>query len=476
MVLGRFLQQRLQTHISKASSAGLAVSCRQVSSIHDYGRNRLSNFWTPTGGIAYSEDGKEDSNALLVRAGFLRQSHAGIFQLLPLGFRVQDKVGSLLDKHMRKLGASKIELSSLSSENLWKISGRLQGERSELFQVQDRKGSKFLLAPTHEEDITTLVGGIVNSYRDLPVRLYQIGRKYRDEPRPRQGLLRTREFLMKDLYTFDASKEEALKTYETVRAAYSAFFDEFKIPYLVADADAGSIGGDISNEYHIASAKGEDSVYKCHLCGFIVNEEKLEGNSTLSKEEGTCNCPKCSSKMKSVTTIELGHTFYLGTKYSKPLGAVVETKKSGSDEMTATPGSQQATASSPMEMGCHGIGVSRLIAAMADVLSDDKGLNWPRVIAPFETVIITSPGTEQPGNQLLSQLSHTVDAILDDRDHGLGWKLKDADLIGYPVIIVFGRSWAKEGKCEVQCRRLGVREDVAIGILPGFIQSLLDRL
>ncbi|MCJ1327491.1 hypothetical protein MMC10_004160 [Thelotrema lepadinum] len=448
----------------------------QASQLHNDGRNRLSNFWVPTGGIAFEEDKKEDSNALLVRGGFLRQSHAGIFQLLPLGLRIQDKVERLLDKHMRKLGASKISLSSLSSEDSWRKSGRLQDGRSELFQVEDRKGSQFLLAPTHEEDITTLVGGLVQSYKDLPLRLYQIGRKYRDEPRPRQGLLRTREFVMKDLYTFDVSKNQALSTYETVRAAYYAFFDEFKVPYLVADADSGSIGGDISHEYHIASAKGEDSVYTCTSCGFVVNEEKLVDDSSLNKEDGTCSCPKCSSMMKSVTTIELGHTFYLGTKYSKPLGAHVEAKASETVTVGDASKDRQVTASTPIEMGCHGIGVSRLIAGMTNVLSDGKGLNWPRVIAPFETIIISSSSTEKPATDLLDQLSHSADTVLDDRDQSLIWKMKDADLIGYPVLVILGRAWAKEGKCEVQCRRLGVREDVAPEILPGFVHSLLDKL
>ena len=448
----------------------------QVSQLHSDGRKRLSNFWVPTGGIASTEDGKEDSNALLVRGGFLRQSHAGIFQLLPLGLRVQDKVEGLLDTHMRKLGASKVSLSSLSSEDSWRKSERLQDGKSELFHVEDRKGSQFLLAPTHEEDITTLVGGLVQSYKDLPLLLYQIGRKYRDEPRPRQGLLRTREFVMKDLYTFDVSRKDALSTYETVRAAYSAFFDEFKVPYLVADADSGSIGGDISHEYHIVSAKGEDRVYTCTSCGFIVNEEKLVGNSSLNEEDGTCSCPKCSSAMKSSKTVELGHTFYLGTKYSKPLEANVEAKVPGTETVGDASNDDQVTASTPIEMGCHGIGVSRLIAGMANVLSDGKGLHWPRVIAPFETVIITSSSAEKPATDLVDQLSHSVDAVLDDRDQSLVWKMKDADLIGYPILIIFGRAWDKEGKCEVQCRRLGVREDVAPEILPGFVGSLLDKL
>ena len=465
----------LKPAISRSSSLRTIKLFIQTTLIHTDGRNRLSTFWAPTGGIAYDEDGKEDSNALLVRSGFLRQSHAGIFQLLPLCLRVQNKIENLLDKHMRSLGASKISLSSFSSTDLWRKSGRLQEDRSEFFQVGDRKDAKFLLAPTHEEEITALVASLVHSYKDLPLRLYQVSRKYRDEPRPRQGLLRTREFLMKDLYTFDASKAKALETYEAVQAAYAAFFGEFKVPYLVADADSGSIGGDMSHEYHIASTKGEDVVYTCESCSFVVNEEMLEGNSSLDKKQRTCSCPKCSSRMKSVKTIELGHTFYLGKKYSKPLAAVVKTK-SEEREGSAAKSITNAQEASPMEMGCHGIGVSRLIAGMANVLSDAVGLNWPRVIAPYEVVIIASSNVDEPAARLWDQLSHTVDAILDDRERSLVWKMKDADLIGYPVLVIFGRAWTKERKCEIQCRQLGIKENVLPATAPNFVQSLLQKL
>ena len=466
--------------VTRLQFSGVNIrSFLQSAKLHVDGRNRLSNFWAPTGGIAHDEGGEEDSNALLVRAGFLRQSHAGVFQLLPLGLRVQEKIENLLDKHMRSLGASKVSLSSFTSADLWRKSGRLQGDKSELFEVEDRKGFKFLLAPTHEEEVTALVGSLVHSYKDLPLRVYQLGRKYRDEPRPRQGLLRTREFLMKDLYTFDVSKEQALSTYETVRSAYSSFFDEFKVPYIVADADSGSIGGDLSHEYHIASAKGEDKVYTCGSCGVQFNEEILEGNPSLNKQQGICNCPKCSTAMTSARTIELGHTFYLGTKYSDPLRAVVRSRGEGQSEPNPLGGSKEPgerTGSAPIQMGCYGIGVSRLIAGMANVLSDAKGLGWPRVIAPFETVVISALDNQEPAVWLLDRLIHSTDAILDDRDQSLVWKMKDADLIGYPVLVIFGRAWAKEGKCEIQCRRLGIRENIAPESVPGFVQSLLDKL
>ena len=451
---------------------------KRALSFNTSGVSRLSKFWTPTGGIAhdYDEGSKEDSNALLVRGGFVRQSHAGIFHFLPLGHRVRTKIERVLDKHMGNLNALKLDLSTLSSAELWEKSGRLQGDRSELFRVEDRKATKFLLAPTHEEEVTVNVGNLIQSYKDLPLRVYQVSRKYRDELRPRQGLLRAREFLMKDLYTFDISKSQALTTYHTVRQAYSDFFDEFKVPYIIAEADSGNIGGDLSHEYHIESDKGEDVVYICQACNFTANEEILEGQDSLDKEQRQCKCLKCSSGMKGIATIELGHTFYLGTKYSEPLGALVDVPKLLEDDATAVEKNEASTISVSMEMGCHGIGVSRLIAGIASILSDKKGLNWPRAIAPFEAVIISSPGAEESVTQLSDQLSHTVDVIIDDRDKSLVWKMKDADLIGYPVMVIFGRSWAKEGKCEVQCRRLNVREDVRPELLLGLVESLLAKL
>ncbi|KAK4694563.1 prolyl-tRNA synthetase, partial [Lecanoromycetidae sp. Uapishka_2] len=594
--------------------------------------------WTPTGGIALMDGEKEDSHALLIRAGYIRQAHSGLFQFLPLGLRVQEKIERLLDRHMVKLGASKLSLSTFSTEDLWSKTGRLESSKSELFRLEDRKGGKYLLSPTHEEEITSLVGGVLNSYKELPLRLYQISRKYRDEPRPRQGLLRTREFLMKDLYTFDATTEDALKTYQTVRQAYAEFFDELKVPYLTAEASAGEIGGDLSHEYHISTPKGEDRIISCDSCDYVANEELAESKinremrepeskvhetssvmgldsaadvsdddlraqsrsnqwfgvtkdrSTLlqiflpnevsvSKSNGirgrkpeinpymikkicpqldlsvehplmawnehhrairdsgkekltkpqllrfldiryrlsessrklldlpnvlthnkpmaerthesiTSNwypaqldlvrigngddCSRCSEgKLKVQTAIELGHTFHLGTRYSRPLNATVLPQS-----MSKNPSQV------PVHMGCHGIGISRLIAAVADLLTDPKGLNWPRLIAPFEAVVVPTKGQEEGAEEvfdILTEKNHlsspgALDAIVDDRKKEFGWKLNDADLIGYPIIVVVGRHWRERGECEVQCRRLGVKRNIPARELRIEIEGMLDQL
>lgn len=242
------------------------------------GRNRLSNVFVPTQRRPADLSGPENGHDLLIRAGFLRQAYSGIFHLLPLGLRVQNKIERLIDKHMLRLGASKVSLSTISSEELWQRSRRLdKGRTSELLRFADRKGAKYLLSPTHEEEITTIIANAVHSYKELPLRLYQVSRKYRDEPRPRQGLLRGREFLMKDLYTFDVTEDAARQTYEEVREAYVAFLEELKLPFLVARADSGNMGGTLSHEYHFASPQGEDTIINCDKCELSMNEELYIG-------------------------------------------------------------------------------------------------------------------------------------------------------------------------------------------------------
>ncbi|KAK3077064.1 hypothetical protein LTS18_011309, partial [Coniosporium uncinatum] len=386
---------------------------------------RLSTFWAPTGGITASQQADEDrGTSLLLQAGFIRQAHSGIWHLLPLGLRVQEKIERLVDKHMQSIGASKLSLSSITSEELWRKTGRYGGQNSEFLGVKDRRESGFLLAPTHEEEITALTKGILKSYKDLPLRLYQISRKYRDELRPRAGLLRAKEFLMKDLYTFDASQDAALQTYSVVRGAYKAFFDELGLPYLVAEADSGAMGGNLSHEYQFEAANGEDIVHVCSSssCGYTANEEaSLVDFPYVGDGPGTC--PKCFlQSIEKKRAIEVGHTFHLGTRYSEPLDALV-------------PGPGSAAEPVKLQMGCHGIGISRLIGAVASLTADARGLNWPRSIAPFQAVVIPKKGLEREALDLAKKFPGT-DIVVDDREKPLPWKFKDAELIGYPTQIV----------------------------------------
>ncbi|KAF2632215.1 prolyl-tRNA synthetase [Macroventuria anomochaeta] len=558
--------------VPRARLLSPAVWARGVRCISTDRRNRLSKFWTPTGGLNPQDAEQDESHALLLRGGYLRQAHSGVFHLLPLGLRVQNKLETLIDKHMESIGASKTSLSSITTEELWKQSGRYSAN-SELLRLKDRKDSGFLLSPTHEEEITVLVASMVHSYKDLPLRLYQTGRKYRDERRPRQGLLRAKEFMMKDLYTFDSTVEAGLETYKSVRQAYENLFDELKLPYLVADADSGNMGGKLSHEYHFVSPKGEDNVWSCSSCSYVANEELVEkktpevppevktssftftgisvdrktaisihipGPSDLAPntspswdqiseftnlhalkkatpdsieidtgiESSTLSsllpnttssititdrtlspspdaydltitrsgdaCPHCPTGTLSVQkAIEVGHTFHLGVRYSEPLNAYV-----------SAPSDSKGTKRVPMQMGCHGIGVSRLIGAVASLLSDSKGLQWPRAIAPFEVAVLATPQTDtgdatEVYDTIVGEGNKRdgVDAVLDDRPiKSLGWKLKDADLIGYPVIVVMGRAWKDKKEVEVQCRRLGFRKDVPLAELKSEVEGLLKQL
>ncbi|KAI1137939.1 prolyl-tRNA synthetase [Hypoxylon sp. FL0543] len=611
-----FVLQCLRIYGTRPSSA-LASSTNSLpeTQIQD-SFTRRSKFWIPTGGIIATEN--EDAHAKLIRAGYLRQSHAGIFHMLPLGQRVQEKLEKLIDKYMLQLGASKVSLSSISSQALWQQTDRLEGYGPELFRLVDRKDVPLLLAPTHEEEITTLVSRTINSYKNLPLRLYQIGRKYRDEIRPRQGVLRSREFIMKDLYTFDYSTQSALSTYGEVREAYSRLFDELKLPYLVAEASSGDIGGDLSHEYHLPTPIGEDNVISCDNCSYVANEElafarldpvedaapdahsgdvlaanvwrgvskdrstlvnvwypasfsdddinayaiksvlpeldsslndsipfwssttqstnsseprrslqllniidyrlgppfasALQTNpspelllpkdtnldlSTITTEYITStadedqlnvlrvrngdNCPRCETgKLKVQKAIELGHTFHLGTRYSDPLEAQVRVPSKLIENKTASDSTgDMATVS--MQMGCHGIGVSRIIGAVADHLADDKGLNWPRAIAPFEVVVIPGRGLEKDGVIVSEYLANSqgprpLDLLLDDRSESLPWKMRDADLVGYPVLVILGKGWSSDRLCEVQCRRLSSVSHVLLEDLPIYINQLLSQL
>jgi prolyl-tRNA synthetase len=441
---------------------------------------------------------------------------------------------------------------------------------------------------------------------------------------------------MKDLYTFDYNPSLALATYHQVREAYARLFDELKIPYLVAEADSGDMGGNLSHEFHFPTSKGEDHVISCIKCDYVANEELAESRApnreatsvensdmstdglqvwrgisrdrltlinvwylagrskpaassdeasqtqvniraiktvipefdasidnaltlwpndtadaaerphaqqlvnlvdsrlprsvrksiesedshlpfwptssrrpreirieTLSQDpitaqplnllrisDGDACCRCADGTLKVQKAIELGHTFHLGTRYSEPLMAnvmvppdLIEDNRAGAQEKFSTDGTS-ASQQVPMQMGCHGIGISRMIGAVADTLADEKGLNWPRVMAPFEVVVIPSKGLDSAASEIYDTLSYAptspgnsqLDLVLDDRSESFPWKMQDADLVGYPIIVIVSRRWKKEQMCEIQCRRLGVREEVYIGDLAAFVKTLLAKI
>ena len=473
---------------------------RQQITRHAQPITRLSQFWIPTGGIQPrpnarpdDEPARENGHALLLRAGFVQQSGAGLFHQLPLGQRVQAKLEALADRHLRPLGAAKVALSSLSAEALWARSGRLDAI-AELFRLRDRKGTKFLLAPTHEEEITQLVRHAVKSYRDLPLRLYQVSRKYRDELRPRGGLLRAREFAMADLYSFDLTRGAALATYGAVRAAYARFFRALRLDVAVAEADSGAMGGDLSHEYHLRSPAGEDELLTCARCETTINAERLPPADPARDPEAP-RCPTCRAPMASARAIELAHTFFLGTKYSAPLQAHVARP---APRAHGTDGPRE-TVTEPLQMGCYGLGLSRILAAVADRGAAPAGLRWPRAVAPFDALLVYDaanaahaaaaahlarrladeavpvPPSGAEGEGADGDDAAPVDVALDDRAKELAWKLRDADLVGCPVTLVLGRGMAR-GAVEVQAGGAGrERRECALDEAPGVVREILGR-
>ncbi|CAG8567772.1 11171_t:CDS:2 [Racocetra fulgida] len=315
-----------------------------------------------------------------------------------------------------------------------------------------RQASDFCLAPTHEEEITQLVANDVFSYRQLPLRLYQTGKKFRDEMRPRAGLLRGREFIMKDLYTFDVTEEAALKTYEEVNEAYKKIFTRIGLPFAVAEADTGIIGGTKSHEFHFLSP--EDSILSCIRCGYTSNEECIRDinngcpvcyrNSITSHDSGNFH-PLTSNR-----AIEVGHTFLLGTKYSDPLKATFapENPRHNGELLS-------------IQMGCYGIGISRIIAAVVESSHDSKGIIWPPSIAPYRVCIIPSgddPEITEKTRSLYDFLTSECDGLngeilIDDRMNlTFGYRMKDAELLGYPWLMIIGKKFLESGKIEIHER------------------------
>ncbi|RUP16586.1 prolyl-tRNA synthetase [Jimgerdemannia flammicorona] len=594
------------------------------------------------------------SHRLMLRAGFIRQSASGVYSLLPLGLRTLDKLETIIEEEMRfivdrvyellgkqrvliydasfcDLDAQKLSLPALLSAEPWKQTGRWESSGGELFRLKDRKSADFLLAPTHEEEITQLVAGEVTSYRQLPLRLYQIGRKYRDEMRPRSGLLRGREFLMKDLYTFDATEEEATATYEDVRAAYAKVFRRIGVPFVVADADTGNIGGTSSHEYHFISEVGEDSLLICPECGYTANEERARGIiphhhhapsisnpfdtfassllpslslppsaltiqlasaelviknakeaetsserdvvaiviesgrtvnmlklrdavkkqlgekakdginmdllmgiqtlETMRKQEERWSklsvyvddsvnsiipdptsapplpqsieshplavfavhtdttlhhgdfhnvqpgdtCPQCPAPLTLHRAIEVGHTFLLGTKYSAALGA------------TFRPAGPVAGGVLPIQMGCFGLGVSRMLAAIVESSNDTRGIAWPVSVAPFRVAVVPVDVKNEGMKAVAERVYDALDGmggslrdevVMDDRQGAsFGFRMKDAELVGYPYIVVVGKR-AAEGVVEIQERRKGEKNrswEIGVGEVGGEVGGLVAK-
>lgn len=385
------------------------------------------------------------SHRLLLRAGYIRQLAAGIYTYMPLGRRVLHNVERILREELERAGAQELLMPALQPAELWKESGRYGAYGPELIRLTDRHQREFALGPTHEEVVTSLVKNEIGSYRRLPVTLFQIQTKFRDERRPRSGLLRGREFLMKDAYSFDASWEGLDRSYRAMYEAYHRIFERCGLTFRAVEADAGTIGGEGGTHEFMALAEiGEDTIAVCSHCGYAANVEKVMSDFPIERvgehrnvKEGD-SCFRCEEgKLRLAKGIEVGHVFKLGTKYSESLGARYLDEN----------GREQ-----PMIMGCYGIGVSRILSAIVEQHHDERGIVWPAAIAPYRAhlipVSIKDLTQMKVAENLYDELRNRgIDVLLDDRDERAGVKFNDSELIGLPIRIVVGRD-ATDGNVE----------------------------
>jgi len=553
------------------------------------------------------QDAEVISHKLMVRGGFIRKLMSGVYSYLPLGFRVLEKVKRIIREEMDARGSQEVLLSAIHPPEIWKKSGRYDLLGDVLIKFKDRHGKELLLGPTHEEIITDLVANNVKSYKELPLILYQIQTKFRDEPRPRFGVMRTSEFIMKDAYSFDCDVPGMEESYKKMYEAYCRIFERCGLPFIPVEADPGMMGGSVSHEFMVPSEAGEDRIAVCSKCKYsastevaacktriktsaakdktlpiaqvdtpgITTIEKVSGllkaraeklvktlvykadgnvvavllcgiheaNETKIKSYLKCatleladaktiedvtrapvgfsgpvglrnvriiadntvqgmtnfitganktdthlinvnagrdfetkefadlrmitkddGCPTCGKPVEIKQSIEVGHTFKLGTKYSDSLGARV-LDKDGKEF--------------PVVMGCYGIGVTRILASVIESNNDKDGIIWPLSIAPYQAIIVAlnmdDKKVKEVSEDVYGRLSASgVEALFDDRNETAGVKFKDADLIGIPIKIVIGAKNAKKGIIEVKDRRSGVVTEVAAKDIESHLKALVS--
>jgi len=408
------------------------------------------------------------SHKLMLRAAMIRQSAAGIYSWLPLGLRVLKKIEAIVREEQNRAGAVELLMPTIQSADLWRESGRYEAYGKEMLRITDRHERDILYGPTAEEVITTIFRESVKSYRDLPRNLYNIQWKFRDEIRPRFGVMRGREFLMKDAYSFDLTKDDARATYRRMFVAYLRTFARMGLRSVPMQADTGPIGGDLSHEFIILADTGESQVY-CHKdliegeipgpgtdffgdlgpifdtwTGLYAATEEKHDPARFAKE-----VPE--QKRVSARGIEVGHIFYFGTKYSDPMGCRVQ-----------GPDGQQVA----LEMGSYGIGVSRLVGAIIEASHDDAGIVWPVPVAPFEVAVVNlkvgDPATDKAALDIVSRLENAgIEVLYDDTDERAGAKFATMDLIGIPYQLIVGPKGVKSGEIECKDRKTGARETLA---------------
>jgi prolyl-tRNA synthetase len=390
------------------------------------------------------KDAQSASHKLTLRAGIVQQISAGHYGILPLGFRVLRKIESIIRQEMEAIGALEIQLPIMQPAELWQESGRWTVYGEEMFKLKNRKGHEYCLGPTHEELIVELVRSQMQASKGFPFTLYQFGTKFRDEKRPRGGLLRTREFAMKDAYSFDYDQEGLDRSYQSMRSAYLRVLGRVDVRAVCVPAETGEMGGQSSEEFMALAAAGENR--------FTVVEEGIGKMADAS-----------SDPAKVQNGVEICHIFKLGTRYSEKMNLFVNT----------TEGHRL------VEMGCYGIGVSRMLAVIIEQHHDARGIIWPRSVAPFETTIITiqsdKPEVQRVAEEIYQKLGAS-NVLYDDRNESPGIKFADADLIGIPDRLIVGSKGLEKGIVEYE-RRGGAKATLALdNVLEAYEQIRRERV
>ena len=403
------------------------------------------------------------SHKLMVRSGMIKKTAAGIYSWLPLGLKVLKKVEEIVRKNLNNFDAEEVLMPMVQPAELWKESGRYDEYGKELLKFDDRSNRGFVLGPTHEEIICEIFRSHPKSYKDLPVNLYQIQTKFRDEIRPRFGVMRSREFLMKDAYSFDIDEKGLVKSYGKMKNAYISIFNEIGLDYRIVKADSGNIGGDISEEFHILADSGEDLIAVSDGSDFAANVEVLNYDKDPSELEGK-KSPDGKGKLKIKRGIEVGHIFQLGQKYSQAM-------KVGVKDMNGN--------SIHPFMGCYGIGVSRIVAAAIEQNYDDKGIQWPTRITPFGVNIICLDPESSEIVKVCSEIYSILkksgfDPLLDDRDIRAGIKFKEHELLGIPYSIIVGPNNFKNTKLEFGIRAQNEKIDMKLDDIKKYLGEKFD--
>ena len=431
---------------------------------------RLSRYFLPVAKETPA-DAQIVSHKLMLRAGLVRQTAAGIYAWLPLGYRVLRKIEQIVREEQDRAGAIEMLMPTIQSADLWRQSGRYEAYGPEMLRIHDRHGREMLYGPTNEEMITAIFRDAVKSYRDLPRTLYHIQWKFRDEVRPRFGVMRGREFLMKDAYSFDLDEEGLKRSYEAMFVAYLRTFARLGLQAVPVRAPTGPIGGTLSHEFHILADTGESALFYDAAIEEVSREEllgadastiaRLTGLYAMEEEEHAkvAECPVSADRLRTRRGIEVGHIFAFGTKYSGSMGMTVQTSDGGQVHP---------------QMGSYGVGVSRLMGAIIEASHDDAGIIWPESVAPFRVGLINMRADDgnvtSAADEVYAKLSDAgVDTLYDDRDERGGAKFATMDVIGLPWQLIVGPKGLEKGVVELKQRATGERQELSI-------ESALARL